>query len=164
VIGFLNSGTREGLAPHLPVFLQALELLGYEGILWTGIVEPAGTPKPVIEKLASAFQRVVRTLELAELLKRDGVEPVGSTPEGFGALIAREIARWRDLGQSAKIRLTNHLEDFSLRIAAVLPTSLNAMLLFDTFTNINSMVNGHSTALAFIHNPRRPLCSLSRAR
>jgi tripartite-type tricarboxylate transporter receptor subunit TctC len=44
-------------------------------------------------------------LELAERLKRDGVEPVGGTPDAFGALIAKEIAQWRDLGRSAKITL-----------------------------------------------------------
>jgi hypothetical protein len=38
-------------------------------------------------------------------LKRDGVEPVGSTPGAFGALISREIVQWRDLAQSAKITL-----------------------------------------------------------
>jgi tripartite-type tricarboxylate transporter receptor subunit TctC len=48
-------------------------------------VAPAGTPKPVIEKLASAFQRAVRTPDLAERLKRDGVEPLGGTPEAFGS-------------------------------------------------------------------------------
>ena len=66
---------------------------------------PAGTPKPVIEKLASAFQRAVRTPDLAERLKRDGVEPLGGTPEAFGALIAKEVAQWRDLARSAKITL-----------------------------------------------------------
>ena len=69
-------------------------LPGYEGILWIGVVAPAGTPKPVIGKLALAFQRAVRTPELAERLKRDGVEPVGGTPEAFGALVRAETARW----------------------------------------------------------------------
>ena len=41
----------------------------------------------------------------AERLKRDGVDPVGSTPETFGALITREIKEWRDLAQSSKITL-----------------------------------------------------------
>jgi tripartite-type tricarboxylate transporter receptor subunit TctC len=68
-------------------------------------VAPAATPKPVIEKLAAAAQRAVRTTELAERLKRDGVGPVGSTPEAFAALIAKEIVQWRELAQSAKITL-----------------------------------------------------------
>jgi tripartite-type tricarboxylate transporter receptor subunit TctC len=95
---------RSTLMPNVPTVAE-MGLPGYEGILWMGIVAPAGTPQPMIEKLASAFQRAVRALELAERLKRDGVEPVGGTPEAFGALMAKEIAQWRDLGRSAKITL-----------------------------------------------------------
>ena len=100
----IASRARSALAPDLPTVAE-LGVPGYEGILWIGIVAPAGTPKPVIKRLASAFQRAVRTPELAERLERDGVEPVGGTPEAFGALIAKEIAQWRDLGRSAKITL-----------------------------------------------------------
>ena len=78
---------------------------GYEGILWIGVVAPAGIPTPVIAKLASAFQHAVATVDLAERLKRDGVEPVGGTPEAFGALMASEIAQWRELGRAAGITL-----------------------------------------------------------
>jgi tripartite-type tricarboxylate transporter receptor subunit TctC len=98
------SRARSALMPDVPTVAE-MGLAGYEGILWIGIVAPAGTPKPVIEKLAAAAQRAVRMRELAERLKRDGVEPVGSTPEEFGTLIAREIGQWRSLAQSAKITL-----------------------------------------------------------
>jgi tripartite-type tricarboxylate transporter receptor subunit TctC len=98
------SRERSTLMPNVPTVAE-IGLPGYEGILWIRVVAPAGTPKPVIEKIASAFQRAVRTPELAERLTRDGVEPVGGTPEEFGALIAKEIAQWRDLGRSAKITL-----------------------------------------------------------
>jgi tripartite-type tricarboxylate transporter receptor subunit TctC len=98
------SRTRSALMPDVPTVAE-MGLDGYEGILWIGIVAPAGTPKPVVEKIAAASQRAVRTRELADRLKRDGVEPVGSTPEEFGALIAREIGQWRGLAQSAKITL-----------------------------------------------------------
>jgi tripartite-type tricarboxylate transporter receptor subunit TctC len=77
----------------------------YEGILWIGIMAPAATPKSVIEKLAAAGQHAVRNPDLAERLKRDGIEPVGGTAESFAALIAKEIVQWRDLAQSAKITL-----------------------------------------------------------
>jgi tripartite-type tricarboxylate transporter receptor subunit TctC len=98
------SRERSSLMPDVPTVAE-MGLPGYEGALWIGVVAPAGTPKPVIETLTSAFQRAIRTPELAERLKRDGVEPVGSTPEAFAALIGREIVQWRDLGRSAKITL-----------------------------------------------------------
>jgi tripartite-type tricarboxylate transporter receptor subunit TctC len=100
----LASRARSTLMPDVPTIAE-LGLPGYEGILWIGIVAPAGTPKPAVERLAAASQRAVRSSDLAERLKRDGVEPVGSTPDAFGALISREIVQWRDLAQSAKITL-----------------------------------------------------------
>jgi tripartite-type tricarboxylate transporter receptor subunit TctC len=98
------SRERSALMPNVPTVAE-MGLPGYEGILWIGIVAPAATPKAVIEKLAAATQRAVRTPELAERLKRDGVEPVGGTPEAFAALIAKEIVQWRELAASAKITL-----------------------------------------------------------
>src|SRR6266540_825539 len=98
------SRERSALMPNVPTVAE-MGLPGYEGILWIGIVAPAATPKPVIEKLAAAVQRAVRLPELAERLKRDGVEPVGGTPEAFAVLIAKEIVQWRNLAQSAKITL-----------------------------------------------------------
>jgi tripartite-type tricarboxylate transporter receptor subunit TctC len=59
----------------------------------------------VIEKLAAAAQHAVRNPDLAERLKRDGIEPVGGSAESFAALIAKEIVQWRELAQSAKIML-----------------------------------------------------------
>jgi tripartite-type tricarboxylate transporter receptor subunit TctC len=98
------SRERSALMPNVPTVAE-MGLPGYEGILWIGIVAPAAMPKPVIEKLAAAVQRAVRTPELAERLKRDGVEPVGGTPEAFAALIAKEVVQWRELAASAKITL-----------------------------------------------------------
>ena len=98
------SRERSALMPNVPTVAE-MGLPGYEGILWIGIVAPAATPRPVVEKLAAAAQRAVRIPELAERLKRDGVEPVGGTPEAFAALIAKEIVQWRTLAQSAKITL-----------------------------------------------------------
>jgi tripartite-type tricarboxylate transporter receptor subunit TctC len=57
------------------------------------------------EKLAASVRRAVGTAEFAERLKRDGINPVGSTAEEFAALIPREIARWRELTKSANIKL-----------------------------------------------------------
>jgi tripartite-type tricarboxylate transporter receptor subunit TctC len=98
------SRERSALMPDVPTVAE-MGLPGYEGILWIGMVAPAGVPKPVIDKLAAAVQRAVRAPALAERLKRDGVEPVGGTPQAFGDVIAREIKEWRALAQSARISL-----------------------------------------------------------
>jgi tripartite-type tricarboxylate transporter receptor subunit TctC len=98
------SRERSALMPDVPTIAE-MGLPGYEGILWIGMVAPAGLPKPVIEKLAAAVQRAVHAPALAERLKRDGVEPVGGTPQAFGELIGREIKEWRALAQAARISL-----------------------------------------------------------
>jgi tripartite-type tricarboxylate transporter receptor subunit TctC len=98
------SRERSALMPDVPTIAET-GLGGYEGILWIGIMAPAATPKSVIEKLAAAAQHAVRNPDLAERLKRDGIEPVGGTAESFAALIAKEIVQWRELAQSAKITL-----------------------------------------------------------
>jgi tripartite-type tricarboxylate transporter receptor subunit TctC len=98
------SRERSALMPDVPTIAE-MGLPGYEGILWIGMVAPAGVPKPVLDKLAAAVQRAVRSPALAERLKRDGVEPVGGTPQAFGELIAREIKEWRTLAQAARISI-----------------------------------------------------------
>jgi tripartite-type tricarboxylate transporter receptor subunit TctC len=97
------SRTRSPLMPDVPTVAE-MGLPGYEGILWMGLVAPAGTPGEVIARIAAASARAVRTGDLAARLRRDGVEPVGGTPTEFAALIAREVVQWRDLIGSAKIK------------------------------------------------------------
>jgi tripartite-type tricarboxylate transporter receptor subunit TctC len=95
---------RSALMPDTPTVAE-LGLPGYEGVLWIGLMAPAATPKVVIEKLAASVQRTVGSAELAERLRRDGIEPVGSTTEEFATLITHEIAQWRELAKSVNIRL-----------------------------------------------------------
>jgi len=98
----IASPARSALAPDLPTVAE-LGVLGYEGILWVGVMAPAGTPASVIEKLAAACDRAVRAPELIERFRRDGIDPGGGTPKSFGERIGREIAQWRELIQSVKI-------------------------------------------------------------
>jgi tripartite-type tricarboxylate transporter receptor subunit TctC len=98
----IASGARSVLAPDLPT-VSELGVPGYEGILWVGVMAPAGTPASVIAKLAAACDRAVRAPELVERFRRDGIDPGGGTPASFGERIGREIAQWRELIQSVKI-------------------------------------------------------------
>ncbi|HEY2134326.1 MAG TPA: tripartite tricarboxylate transporter substrate binding protein [Xanthobacteraceae bacterium] len=98
----IASRARSELLPDLPTVAE-MGLPGYEGILWIGMMAPAGTPQAVIDTLAAACGRAVRLPEVRERFRHDGVEPVGSTPAEFGAQITREIAQWRELIRSVKI-------------------------------------------------------------
>ena len=92
---------RSAQLPEVPTVAE-MGLPGYEGVLWMGIVAPAGTPQPVIEKLAAAVKRAVGAAEVAERLKRDGIDPVGTGSGGIRRTDRardRAMARAREVGQ-----------------------------------------------------------------
>jgi tripartite-type tricarboxylate transporter receptor subunit TctC len=78
---------------------------GFEGYLWIGLMAPAGTPQPVLDKLAAAAKRAIARADVQARFDKDGIEPVGGTPAAFKALVTREIAQWRDLAKQADIKV-----------------------------------------------------------
>ena len=69
-------------------------LPGYEAVLHYGIVAPAGTPRPIIDKLSAALRDAVMAEDPKEQLAKDGAEPLPSTPEEYAADIDREETKW----------------------------------------------------------------------
>jgi tripartite-type tricarboxylate transporter receptor subunit TctC len=100
----IASSHRSKLMPDMPTIAE-MGLPGYEGILWIGLLAPAGTPQAVIDRLAAASQQAAAAPEIIERLQRDGVDPVGGTPAQFQSVIARELVQWRDLAKAANITL-----------------------------------------------------------
>jgi tripartite-type tricarboxylate transporter receptor subunit TctC len=111
---YLRSGKLRALATtgpaRMPGFpdVPTLAELGYNGFDvrdWQGLVVPAKTPKPVIDRLAAEVARVLEQPETRERLLGIGMEPVAdSGPEAFGALIQAELARWAKVVREAGIR------------------------------------------------------------
>jgi len=93
---------RSAQMPDVPTVAE-LGLAGYEGVLWMGLIAPAGTPKPIVDKLAAATARAVQAPDFVARLQQDGIDPIGNTPDEFGKLITREIAQWRDVIAAARI-------------------------------------------------------------
>ncbi|MBM3356476.1 MAG: tripartite tricarboxylate transporter substrate binding protein [Betaproteobacteria bacterium] len=92
VIGSLTE-QRHPFIPDVPTLTEQ----GYKEFVmgnWTGIVAPAKTPKPIVNKIASDVTRIVRSPEISKRLVEMGVDPLGGTPEEFGARIRSEIARF----------------------------------------------------------------------
>jgi tripartite-type tricarboxylate transporter receptor subunit TctC len=90
--------------PDVPTFTQA-GLPGYEVKSWQGILAPAKTPKPIIDRLAQELARILRTPEVSETLLTMGADPLISTPEQFAALIKTDLVRYAKLIKNANIRL-----------------------------------------------------------
>ncbi len=104
VIGSMTE-KRHPFIPDVPTFIEQ----GYKEFVmgnWTGIVAPAKTPKPVIDKLAKEITRIIKTPEMSKRLEEMGVDPMGGTPEEFGKLIRAETARFgkavKDSGAKAE--------------------------------------------------------------
>jgi tripartite-type tricarboxylate transporter receptor subunit TctC len=92
----VTTAKRSPAVPEIPT-LAEVGLPGFDMTTWHGIVAPAGTPPAVIAKLNAEVVKAVNTPEVREKFKTNGIDPVSSTPEQFGALIQSEIARWRDV-------------------------------------------------------------------
>jgi tripartite-type tricarboxylate transporter receptor subunit TctC len=95
---------RSRMWPDLPAIAEQ-GVPGFEYIAFHGWVAPAGTPAAIVNKLSAEIARVAKLPEVADKLKDDGAEPVGSTPEQFRQLIAAEVPRWKKVVQDAGIRI-----------------------------------------------------------
>jgi len=91
------SGARRSAAfPDLPTIAEA-GVPGYEVNSWSGIIAPAGLPRPILEQLNTAVNASVAAPEVKERLAQLGSESGGSTPEQFGELIRRDSAKWAEV-------------------------------------------------------------------
>jgi tripartite-type tricarboxylate transporter receptor subunit TctC len=79
--------------PNLPTVAEA-GLAGFEAVLHYGIVAPAGTPRPIIDKLSAALREAVNAPDTRERMAKDGTEPLLSTPAEYATDIDREEIKW----------------------------------------------------------------------
>lgn len=92
----LGAGMLKRLSamPDLPT-LDEQGLKGYECYTWNAILAPAGTPKPVVEKLNVAANKALDDPKVTDALKKAGIDPTpGSTPESTADFVNAEIAKW----------------------------------------------------------------------
>jgi tripartite-type tricarboxylate transporter receptor subunit TctC len=92
-----QTGTRRSASlPDLPTVAES-GVAGYESLSWSGIAAPAGTPRPVIEKLNRALNAVLDQPEMRQKLADQGAETIGGTPEAFAQHIRGEREKWTRL-------------------------------------------------------------------
>ena len=95
-VTFLTGATRSQLFPDLPTVAEA-GLPGYEAVLHYGIVAPAGTPQPVVEKLNAALNAALANDEVKRRLAVEGAEALPLGPEAYAADIANEESKWSEI-------------------------------------------------------------------
>src|SRR5882724_11529075 len=89
------------LMPGAPTINQSLP--GYETVVWFGILAPAGTPAPVIDKLNAAIRQVLADPAIQQKFVGYGCVATASTPQELGRMIANEVPKWADLVKSGRI-------------------------------------------------------------
>jgi tripartite-type tricarboxylate transporter receptor subunit TctC len=77
---------------------------GYEARGWNGILAPAGTPKPIVDRLHQEIVKVVRSPEFGQVLTGEGATPIGNTPAEFDVIIRADIAKWAKIIKENGIR------------------------------------------------------------
>ena len=98
----VTSAKRATALPDTPT-LQELGFSDTDVTPWWGVVVPAGTPKPVVDKLADWFNQITATQETKEFLERSAFDPFPGTPESMAALLKSDAPRWARYVKLAKI-------------------------------------------------------------
>jgi tripartite-type tricarboxylate transporter receptor subunit TctC len=88
----LLSPARAPDSPDYPVVSETVP--GVSALSLVGIVAPAATPRELVQRISADIAKAVKSSDLTERMKQQGMEPIGSTPEQFDALIRSEMEKW----------------------------------------------------------------------
>jgi tripartite-type tricarboxylate transporter receptor subunit TctC len=94
---------RLAIAPDLPVIGETVP--GYQANSWYGVLAPAGTPQPIVERLYGELAKMVQRPDLKDRLAGLGIEPEGTAPARFAEQIREEIALWGKVVKAAGVKV-----------------------------------------------------------
>ena len=99
----VTSKTEASQLPGVPPIAKTLP--GFENLGWFGIVAPAGTPKPIIDKVYRDTKKALEASDLRGRLFVQGLTPVGNSPEEFGKAMKEESALWARVVKERNIKV-----------------------------------------------------------
>jgi tripartite-type tricarboxylate transporter receptor subunit TctC len=91
-----TGNTRSSVLSNIPTAGEA-GVAGYEATIWLGLMAPAGTPKPIVDKLNAAVNAAVKRPEIINLWNGQGVVPMSMTPEEFDRYLRGDIVKWAEV-------------------------------------------------------------------
>lgn len=113
VEGFIKTGKLRALAmtslkpstlyPQLPTVSEVLP--GFEFDSWFGVHVPAGTPRPIVDRLYREIVQILKQPDIAEKIRQTGFEPVGSTPEELDARLRADYEHWGVIVKAARLSM-----------------------------------------------------------
>jgi tripartite-type tricarboxylate transporter receptor subunit TctC len=92
----VNGLSRSPLLPDTPTVNES-GVPGFNANTWYGVLAPAGTPRPIIDRLNREFGRALSSPEVQKMIRAEGGDPVGGSPEEFAAFIREDMAKWADV-------------------------------------------------------------------
>jgi tripartite-type tricarboxylate transporter receptor subunit TctC len=99
----VTSVDRVSSAPDLPTIGETLK--GFSVAGWQGLFAPAGTPRPIVDKIAAEVKRVFELPDVVTALTKVGGEPSPTTPDAFAAFIDTERPKWREVVKASGVHI-----------------------------------------------------------
>lgn len=100
----VTSKERSPVAPEVPTIAES-GYPGFDAVAWHGIMAPAGTPKPIIDRLNTAIVDALKDPQTAKLIETQAMQIVGSSPQVFADFIKQDIVLWKGVAQEAKVEV-----------------------------------------------------------
>jgi len=94
---------RVATAPDVPAIGETVK--GFEAIGWQGLFAPAGTPRPIVDKLAADVKRILSQPKIVAALQNVGGDPLPMTPDDFAQFIRVERGKWAEVIKSVDVRI-----------------------------------------------------------
>ena len=91
---------RSTVLPDVPTIAEA-GVPGYESTIWLGIMAPAGTPKPIVDKLNAEINKAINRPEVKEAWDKQGAVALAMSPAEFDAYLRKDIEKWAKVVQAA---------------------------------------------------------------
>ncbi|MBB3180837.1 tripartite tricarboxylate transporter substrate binding protein [Variovorax sp. Sphag1AA] len=98
----VTSAKRASGTPDIPAIAETVP--GYDASFWFAIFAPAGTPKPIVDRLSTEINDILKQPALRDRYKSDGVELAGSTPEELAAQMRADLPRWTAIQKQAGVQ------------------------------------------------------------
>ena len=96
------SDRRLPALPQVPTFIEQ-GIAGFTGSTWAGLLAPAGTPREIVQRMATEIAQIVRTDDVRARFDELGTFPAGSTPAEFEQFLSTETAKWGKVIRTAKV-------------------------------------------------------------
>jgi tripartite-type tricarboxylate transporter receptor subunit TctC len=100
----VTTAKRMTLFPDVPTLAES-GMPGFEVGAWQGVMVPTGTPQAVVDKLNAEIVKALNSPDVRQRLALQGAEPLGSTPQEYGAYVKKELARWAGVVKATGVTL-----------------------------------------------------------